>query len=161
MGAATAGRKTILKAGKKYRISYCEIDEFALMTEFNYWPYTTGTKRNQTFYIFAGIGLTFYNPQGEYNEEWVDLRPLGTEGQQTDLSEVSCFTETTTITLPMGMGYRRSLARDWSMTTEVGWRQYGSDYMDDTSGDYVNAAQTLLKSETRWLLTFQTRKCAV
>ena len=40
----------------------------------------------------------------------------------------------------MGIGYRRSLARDWSMTTEVGWRQYGSDYMDDTSGDYVNAA---------------------
>ena len=25
------------------------------------------------------------------------------------------------------------------MTAEVGWRRYGSDYMDDTSGDYVNA----------------------
>ena len=39
----------------------------------------------------------------------------------------------------MGFGYRRSLARDWSMTAEVGWRSYGSDYLDDTSGDYVDA----------------------
>ena len=66
------------------------------------------------------------------------MRPLGTEGQQTDLSD-QLFYGTTTITVPMGMGYRRSLARDWSMTAEVGWRRYGSDYMDDTSGDYVNA----------------------
>ena len=114
------------------------VDEFALMTEFNYWPYTTGTKRNQTFYMFSGIALTFYNPQGEYNEEWVDLRQLGTEGQQTDLSDQLFYGEST-ITLPMGIGYRRSFARDWSMTAEIGWRRYGSDYMDDTSGDYVNA----------------------
>ena len=114
------------------------VDEFALLTEFNFWPYGTGTKNNQSFYIFSGLGLTAYNPQGEYNNEWVDLRPLGTEGQQTDLSD-QLFYGTTTITLPMGMGYRRSLARDWSMTAEVGWRRYGSDYMDDTSGDYVNA----------------------
>jgi len=114
------------------------VDEFAFLTEFNFWPYGTGTKNNQSFYIFSGIGLTAYNPQGEYNNEWVDLRPLGTEGQQTDLSD-QLFYGTTTITVPMGMGYRRSLARDWSMTAEVGWRRYGSDYMDDTSGDYVNA----------------------
>ena len=39
----------------------------------------------------------------------------------------------------MGMGFRRSL-RDISMTAEVGWRSYGSDYLDDTSGDYVDAS---------------------
>jgi hypothetical protein len=26
------------------------------------------------------------------------------------------------------------------MTAEVGWRSYGSDYLDDTSGDYVDAS---------------------
>ena len=43
---------------------------------------------------------------------------LWAEGQQTDLSD-QLFYGTTTITVPMGMGYRRSLARDWSMTAEV------------------------------------------
>lgn len=119
-----------------------EIDEFALMTEFNFWPYGTGTKYNQSFYIFSGIGLTAYNPQGEYDQEWVDLRPLGTEGQQTELTS-QLFYGTTTITVPMGMGYRRSLARDWSMTAEIGWRSYGSDYLDDTSGDFVDADDLL------------------
>ena len=41
-----------------------EINEFALMTEFNFWPYATGSKKKQSFYIFGGIGLTGYNPQG-------------------------------------------------------------------------------------------------
>ncbi|MGB2353693.1 MAG: DUF6089 family protein [Schleiferiaceae bacterium] len=116
-----------------------EINEFALMTEFNFWPYATGSKKKQSFYIFGGIGLTGYNPQGVYDDQWVDLRPLGTEGQQTALSS-QLFYGTTTLTVPMGMGFRRSLGRDISMTAEVGWRSYGSDYLDDTSGDYVDAS---------------------
>jgi len=119
-----------------------EISEISYMTEFNYWPYGTGTKFNQSFYLFTGIGLTFYNPQGEFEGKWYDLRPLGTEGQQTDLND-QLFYGNTTITVPMGMGYRRSLARDWSMTAEVGWRSYGSDYLDDTGGNYVDAQELL------------------
>ena len=114
-----------------------QVDEFAFMTEFNFWPYGTGTKNFQSFYIFTGIGLTYYHPQGYYNDQWYDLRSLGTEGQQTDLN-AQLFYGRTTITLPMGMGYRRSVSRDLSFTTEIGWRRYGSDYLDDTSGDYVN-----------------------
>ena len=49
------------------------------MTEFNFWPYATGSKKKQSFYIFGGIGLTGYNPQGVYDDQWVDLRPLGTD----------------------------------------------------------------------------------
>ena len=64
-----------------------EISEISYMTEFNYWPYGTGTKFNQSFYLFAGIGLTQYNPQGEFEGQWYDLRPMGTEGQQTDLND--------------------------------------------------------------------------
>jgi hypothetical protein len=113
-----------------------------MMTEFNFWPYTTGSKFNQTFYLFAGLGITAYNPQGEWEEDYVDLRTLGTEGQQTDLTN-QLYYGTTTLTVPFGLGYRRSIARDWSITTELGWRRYGSDYMDDTSGDFVNALELL------------------
>ena len=115
-----------------------EVRELSYMTEFNYWPYGTGTKHAQSFYLFAGLGITAYNPQGRYEDTWYDLRPLGTEGQQTDLND-QLFYGNTTLTVPFGFGYRQSLARDWSMTAEVGWRSYGSDYLDDTSGDYVDA----------------------
>lgn len=118
------------------------VGEISYLTEFNFWPYGTGTKYKQSFYIFGGLGLTAYNPQGKYNEEWVDLRPMGTEGQQSDLSD-QLFYGNTTLTVPFGMGYRQSLGRDWSMTAEVGWRRYGSDYLDDTSGDYVDASDLL------------------
>lgn len=119
-----------------------EVSELSMMTEFNFWPYTTGSKFNQTFYLFAGLGITAYNPQGEWEEDYVDLRTLGTEGQQTDLTN-QLFYGTTTLTVPFGLGYRRSIARDWSITTELGWRRYGSDYIDDTSGDFVNALDLL------------------
>jgi hypothetical protein len=57
-----------------------EISELSYMTEFNYWPYGTGTKFNQSFYLFAGIGLTQYNPQGEFEGEVV--RPCVRWGQR-------------------------------------------------------------------------------
>jgi len=115
-----------------------EISEFSYMTEFNFWPYGTGTKFKRSFYIFGGLGLTFYNPQGFYQDEWHNLRELGTEGQQTELSD-QLFYGNTTLTVPFGMGYRQSLGRDFSLSAEIGWRRYGTDYMDDTSGDYVDA----------------------
>ena len=57
-----------------------EINEFALMTEFNFWPYATGSKKKQSFYIFGGIGLTGYNPQGVYDDQWVDSKTIGDGG---------------------------------------------------------------------------------
>jgi len=119
-----------------------EVSEWSMMTEFNFWPYTTGSKYKKTFYLFAGLGITSYNPQGEWNNEYVDLRPLGTEGQQTDLTD-QLFYGNTTLTVPFGIGYRQSIGRDWSVATEIGWRRYGSDYIDDTSGDYVNSLDLL------------------
>jgi hypothetical protein len=115
-----------------------EISELSYMAEFNYWPYGTGTKNKESFYLFAGLGLTKYSPQGQLDSLWYDLRPLGTEGQQTDLSD-QLFYSTTTLTVPFGMGYRRSIHRDFSFTAELGWRRYGSDYIDDTGGYFVDA----------------------
>ena len=147
VGAADAWAKDDFKLARDIAVR-TEINELSFMTEFNFWPYGTGTKYAQSFYVFSGIGITGYNPQGEFNQEWIDLRPLGTEGQQTELKN-ELFYGNSTITIPFGIGFRKSLARDWSLSTEVGWRRYGSDYMDDTSGDYVDAAQLAdLRNET-------------
>lgn len=115
------------------------IREAALLTEFNFWPYATGSKFTKSFYVFAGLGLTEYTPEGfdPDREQWVDLRSLGTEGQNTELADLLPYGTLSSTTL-MGMGYRHGLGRDFSATLELGWRRYGSDYIDDTSGKYVH-----------------------
>lgn len=115
------------------------IREAAVLTEFNFWPYATGSKYTESFYVFAGLGLTQYTPHGydPANDRWVDLRSLGTEGQGTEEVDVLPYGMLSSTTL-MGLGYRQGLGRDFSATLELGWRRYGSDYMDDTSGKYAN-----------------------
>lgn len=116
-----------------------EFGEFSYLAEFNFWPYGTGTKNNKSFYIFGGLGLTAFTPRGLLGDQWYDLRELGTEGQQTELTN-QLFYNTFTLSTPFGMGYRQSISRDFSLTAEVGWRRHGSDYLDDTGGLYVDAA---------------------
>ena len=52
------------------------ITEFSTQIEFNFFPYKIGTKYNKTTYVFLGIGVFSYNPMGEFNGEWYDLRTL-------------------------------------------------------------------------------------
>jgi hypothetical protein len=121
------------------------IFEAAVIMEFNFLPYITGSKtKNHSSYIFGGIGLFTFNPQGKYNDEWVDLQPLSTEGQGTSLAQITPYGRTG-FSLPFGMGYRVSLSQDVSMAFEVGFRTTSTDYLDDVSSDYVDP--TLLAQE--------------
>ena len=56
--------------------------ENALSLEYNILGYDPifMTKRVSP-YIFAGIGMVYFNPKALYNGEWVELQPLNTEGQ--------------------------------------------------------------------------------
>lgn len=117
------------------------IFEGAMIFEFNFLPYITGSKiKNHSPYIFGGIGLITYNPQGLYQGEWVDLQPLSTEGQGTSLSKLTPYNKAS-FSLPFGMGYRVSLGKDISMAFEVGFRPTATDYLDDVSNQYVDPAQ--------------------
>ena len=112
---------------------------FDLMAEFNFWPYATGTKHHQTFYITAGIGLIAYNPMGwdRNAQEWVELRPLGTEGQGSSLTSTLPY-GLTAMSVPFGMGYRYSVSKNVSMSVELMWRPTKTDYLDDVSGLYID-----------------------
>jgi len=121
------------------------IFEAAVMMEFNFLPYITGSKtKGHSSYLFGGIGLFTFNPQGKYNGDWVDLQPLSTEGQGTSLAQLTPYGRTG-FSLPFGMGYRVSLGKDISMAFEVGFRTTSTDYLDDVSHKYVDP--TLLAQE--------------
>ena len=41
-----------------------------------------GTKSSRVgFYLFAGVGGFYFDPKAQFQNTWVRLKPLGTEGQ--------------------------------------------------------------------------------
>lgn len=87
-------------------------------------------------YGFAGIGGLYFNPQAKYRGDWVDLRPLGTEGQNQP-NGPSKYSRITPV-IPVGLGYRYIINREWSVGIEVSYRKTFTDYIDDTSTDYYD-----------------------
>lgn len=98
---------------------------------------TQGTRmqeKSNQIYVFAGAGITYFNPQGLYNGTWINLRPLRTEGQGLPDGPEQYLPVTATI--PLGIGFRWTLNGTWRMGIEATYMKTFTDYMDDVSGDY-------------------------
>jgi hypothetical protein len=109
-----------------------------------------------TPYVFAGVSVFHHNPQaqvpGTYvdNETefpnpgvWVDLHPLGTEGQYADLRETDVNHGIKPYKLiqpaiPMGIGARFRINEVMDIAAEIGFRYLFTDYVDDVSQNYVD-----------------------
>lgn len=99
----------------------------------------TGMKKKRwTPYIYGGVGGFYFNPQAKYGDEWVDLQPLGTEGQglpeYPDRQKYSRIA----ICFPVGAGFRVLTYNNWVMGFEMAARFTTTDYLDDVSGYYPN-----------------------
>ncbi len=116
-----------------------DIYEFGAGVEFNYLPYQTGHARHRISpYVFAELGFFRMNPKTEYNGEWFELQPLGTEGQGTDLSKKNYYSRTQ-FCIPLGIGLKVSVARNLSLNLEYGLRKTFTDYIDDVgSSRYID-----------------------
>lgn len=60
-----------------------DVAEVALNGEFHilkYEPFNV-RKMRWTPYVSAGIGAIYFNPKAEYQGQWYNLQPIGTEGQ--------------------------------------------------------------------------------
>lgn len=113
--------------------------DFGAQLEFNFLPYTHGSQDEfYTPYVFAGFNVFYYNPQAEYQGNWVDLRPLGTEGQMKGEEYFS-----TSGGLLYGMGLKFDLNYEWSLNFEMGARTLFTDYIDDVSGVYADKEELL------------------
>lgn len=91
---------------------------------------------HHNLYLFGGISLFQFNPQGWYQGEWYDLQPLGTEGQGVKPGfEKYSLTSHAYI---FGLGYRYKLDRNWSIGAEFSFHRTNTDYLDDLSGTYYD-----------------------
>jgi len=91
-------------------------------------------------YLFTGIAFFRFNPQARLGNQWVDLQPLGTEGQHLgDLAYPSPY-ERYGVAIPMGLGLRFKLSPSLDLELETSFKRTFTDYLDDVSGQYVDAA---------------------
>lgn len=110
--------------------------EFSLIGEFNfpgYQPY--GLYMPLSPYIFGGISFFKYAPRTRYQGNWVDLQPLGTEGQ--GMAGRDAPYNLSDLAIPFGVGVKYALSDTWNLGLEIGARRTMTDFLDDVSGTYV------------------------
>ena len=91
---------------------------------------------NEQFYVFTGIGVSYFNPKAKYNGSWTALRPLRTEGQ--GLADGPSEYLPVTATVPFGFGFKVGINRMWRVAIEASYIKTFSDYIDDVSGVYYD-----------------------
>ncbi len=127
-------------ADKQRNLSFkSNIFDVSGQIELNFFPYFTGSKKNKfTPYIFTGISVFNFKPKAEYNGEWYDLRPLGTEGQGTKTYSSRKTYGLTQLAIPFGIGIKLSLNKIICIGAEWSMRKTFTDYIDDVSTTYVD-----------------------
>jgi hypothetical protein len=86
-------------------------------------------------YGFFGLSAFWFNPRAKNQDgKWTSLKKLGTEGQyvaetRTPYSRIS-------VAIPIGIGLKYKIARQWLIGAEYGKRKTFTDYIDDTSTTY-------------------------
>jgi hypothetical protein len=109
--------------------------ELSVCAEYNLIPYDVMDGQTSSPYLFLGVGGLFFNPQARYQDKFIDLRPLGTEGQFiAGTKTYSPFQ----VVIPMGIGIKMAMWQRLSLGFEFGVRQTFTDYLDDISKTYPN-----------------------
>lgn len=96
------------------------------------------TKRpDYTPYMFIGLAYFHHNPQGKNaNGDWVNLKDLHTEGQGLPGGPKNYSRNQ--LAIPIGLGFRYKLSKQWDLAFDIGWRFTLTDYLDDVAGVYYD-----------------------
>ena len=120
------------------------IFEAATGVEFNYFPFQFGHPLyNFTGYLLAEIGVFHMNPITMVDGEKVELQPLGTEGQGSELSSKGHYSRAQ-LAIPLGFGFKASIGPKVSIGVEYAIRKTFTDYIDDVgSNRYLDGAELM------------------
>ena len=115
--------------------------EFGPVLEIDFFKFHPGQNNTAkaafgTPYFMGGINIMRMNPKTRYNGKWVELQPLGTEGQGTSLPNAPKKYSLNQIVIPFGIGIKVNLSHHSSFSMEYGIRKTFTDYLDDVSGIY-------------------------
>ncbi|MES2131981.1 MAG: DUF6089 family protein [Bacteroidota bacterium] len=117
------------------------ITEFNLIAEFNFLEYRiSNDKYKFTSYLFLGLDVFSFKPQAHFNNQWVDLQPLRTEGEDKRY-------KLTQMSIPFGIGVKMNVSKQVGIGFEWGPRKTFTDYLDDVSGTYPDPTLKPFKTE--------------
>ena len=109
--------------------------ELAITNEFHLAPLEIRAGKISVPYVFAGIAGFYFNPQAEFRGNWVDLQPLGTEGQESINKSVNKYSRVS-VAIPFGFGIKIAVNDKFNIGVEMGIRKTITDYIDDVSNRY-------------------------
>lgn len=90
------------------------------------------TKRpDYTPYVAVGLAYFHMNPKGQINNTgtWYTLDNYKIEGKVFSKNQLA---------IPVSLGFRYKLSKQWDLAFEVGWRFTLTDYLDGVSKKYVD-----------------------
>ena len=128
---------------RKYRnLSFkSNIFEVSTTIDINFLPYIPGSDQYPfTIYGTFGIGAFYFNPKALYNGTWVELQPLGTEGQGLPQYPGKKKYSRIALAFPVGMGLKYNFSKDVVFSFEISHRFTTTDYIDDVSTVYPDPA---------------------
>ena len=116
------------------------VHEASLMAQFNIFEFDPYYADHQwTPYLFAGMAVYNFNPQTNFAREWIDLQPLGTEGQGIPgLEDSRPRYNLTQMLIPVGFGVKYNLDERFTFGIEFNYRYTFTDYIDDVSTTYAD-----------------------
>lgn len=119
--------------------------EISPMELFSNWEYSRMAHSRFQPYLMVGVGGMHFNPKGTLTKnyetgykEWVELRPLHTEGQNFDKPGYPAAYNQFAMVIPAGIGFRFDLGQGLGLGLEYVTRYAFTDYLDDVSGTYVD-----------------------
>jgi hypothetical protein len=133
-----------------------DIYELGIQLEVTFLQFGERDQRIAAPYIFAGTAVFLFNPQAQYEGEWVDLQPLGTEGQGLDIYPDREKYELVQFAIPLGIGFNLALGKKAKIGFEIGFRKTFTDYLDDVSLTYPDLELLAEKNPMAANLSFRT-----
>jgi len=112
--------------------------EYGVTAEINMWGLVKNEYTRLRPILITGANVFYFTPQAFYNNEWVDLQPLGTEGQGSSAYPERQKYSLTQISLPMGMGIKYDITDHIWFGAGVKARWTFTDYIDDVSTTYAD-----------------------
>ena len=149
---ANSGKASTLVRNLDFR---SPIYELSAMGEFNLTPYAIRNNQGAALYVTAGLSGFYFNPQAQFNGDWIDLQPLGTEGQGSASNPGSKRYSRVQMAIPFGGGVKINVTDRFNLGFELVFRRTFTDYLDDISGNYPDIEALYVENPMAAALSFR------
>lgn len=113
-----------------------KVHDIALVAEFNFLDYFTGSKRNGLSpYLFGGVSVALFNPKADDGTELCNmLTDVDYDNSMPDEGEDKY--SKTALSIPFGIGVKYSLGQKVGFAFEWRWDYAFTDWLDDCHAYY-------------------------